>query len=90
MIGFQPEFEYSSARLRLKPGDRLILYSDGIVEQPNTRNERFEIARLKGVIASSGSISDDVGKVFAALEAFSGSSTFMDDTTIASIEVCPE
>ena len=90
MIGLQPDFEYSSARLELKPGDRLVLYSDGIVEQPNTHNERFENARLGRIIANSDSIRDDVAGVFAALEEFSGSSTFMDDTTIASIEIHAE
>lgn len=90
IIGVQPDFEYSGACLELRPGDRLILYSDGLVEQPNTENEQFGNARLREVIAGSGSIDDDVAGIFAALEEFAGSSSFADDTTIASIEVCAE
>ena len=68
----------------------MILYSDGLVEQPNTENERFGNTRLRDVIGGSGSIDDDVAGIFAALEEFTGSSNFADDTTIASIEVCAE
>lgn len=90
IIGVQPDLEYSGACLELRPGDRLILYSDGLVEQPNTENEQFGNARLRDVIAGSGAIDDDVAGIFAALEEFAGSSSFADDTTIASIEVCAE
>ncbi|MCK4873786.1 MAG: SpoIIE family protein phosphatase [Phycisphaerales bacterium] len=87
IIGVQPDLEYSVARLELRPGDRLVLYSDGLVEQLNTKNEAFGNARLRDVIAGSGSIEDDVAGVFTALEEFTGGSSFADDTTIASIEV---
>lgn len=90
IIGIQPDLEYSAECLELKPGDRLILYSDGLVEQPNSENERFDNSRLRDVIAGSGSIDDDVAGIFAALEEFTGRSSFADDTTIASIEVCAE
>jgi phosphoserine phosphatase RsbU/P len=88
MIGLQPDFAYTTAHLELKGGDRFVLYSDGIVEQPDKLNDRFEIDRLGEVIAASGSIADDVAGVFTALESFCSSGTFMDDTTLASIEVC--
>lgn len=89
IIGVQPGLVYSQARIEFRPGDRLILYSDGLVEQPNREGDRFGTARLVDVIAGSDSIDRDVSGVFAALETFTGSDRFADDTTIASIEVSP-
>jgi len=82
-----PGFAYTTAHLELKEDDRFVLYSDGIVEQPDARNDRFEIDRLIEVVAASGSIAADVAGVFSALQTFSGTDTFMDDTTLASIQV---
>lgn len=90
IIGVEKDFEYAAQCIDLKPGDRLILYSDGLTEQTNTESEQFGGARLSAVIAGSSSIEDDVAGVFAALEEFTGTSSFDDDTTIASIEVCNE
>ena len=87
IIGVQPDLKYAAACLELRPGDRLILYSDGLVEQSNGVNEQFGSDRLCDVFAGSDSIEDDVAGIFAALEEFTGSSSFADDTTIASIEV---
>ncbi len=87
IIGVQPDYQYSAEQIKLNPGDRLVLYSDGIIEQPNAENEQFGNTRLCDVIARSDSIQDDVAQAFTALEQFTGSSSFSDDTTIASIEV---
>jgi len=88
MIGIQPAIVYRSSKLVLGANDRLILYSDGLVEQPNADLDRFEDDRLLSIIHGSSSIQDDVELSFAALERFAGSDRFADDTTIASIEIC--
>ncbi len=87
IIGVQADLVYSQACIEFRPGDRLILYSDGLVEQPDKAGDRFGNARLANVIAGSASIDGDVSGVFEALERFTGSDRFADDTTIASIEV---
>lgn len=89
VIGIQPDLEYTTASIKLREGDRLVIYSDGVVEQPNSGLDRFEINRLYDVLEESSSIEHDIAMCFAALEAFTGGKNFADDTTIASIEICP-
>jgi len=87
IIGVDSESEYSTEYFELREGDRLVLYSDGLVEQPNTENIQFGSTRLQDIIAGSCSIHDDIDRSFTALEKFAGNCYFADDTMIASIEV---
>ncbi len=87
MAGIIADFEFAAEKTKLNPDDRLILYSDGIVEQSNHHNQRFEEESLEKIIANSHSIQNDIDQTFAALQEFTGSHQFDDDTTIASIEI---
>ncbi len=49
-LGMFPEAEYSSLELPLKPGDRYVLYTDGLPESKNLDGEEFGIARCLGVL----------------------------------------
>src|ERR1700683_4737919 len=40
-IGIQPEAKYESASVALAPGDWLIIFTDGLVEAENTRQEAY-------------------------------------------------
>ena len=53
-IGLVPDAIYSSFELRLSPGDRLLLYSDGITECPVGSDEMLE-ERIHRVLASRAS-----------------------------------
>lgn len=86
VAGVAGDFQYESERLRLEPGDRLILYSDGIIEHRNTDGEEFGRNRLHYVIGRSDSIECDVAETFNMLREFIGGDELSDDTTIASIE----
>ena len=41
-VGMFAEAEYQSARVQFEPGDFLVIYTDGVSEASNTRNELFE------------------------------------------------
>ncbi len=90
LAGIQPGVKYTSAEIQLDPGDRLVLYSDGLVEQSGPDLTRFESERLMDVLNRSGSIHEDVSMSFEALETFAEVSRFTDDTTIASVEINPD
>lgn len=45
-IGFLPEGEYTDKILLLRSGERLVFYSDGVVEMPNQEDELFGQQRL--------------------------------------------
>lgn len=61
MLGALQQANYSSARVRLDPGDMLLAYSDGLTECRNPQDEEFEMARLTAAAqALSGSSANQV------------------------------
>ena len=51
-LGMFPEAEYSSMEMRLHPGDRYVLYTDGLPESKNVAGEEFGLARCMKVLDS--------------------------------------
>jgi len=47
MLGMFPEAAYSSVEIRVSPGDRCLLYTDGLFEARNAAQEEFGKARCK-------------------------------------------
>ncbi len=47
MLGMFPEAAYSSVEIRIGPGDRCLLYTDGIFEAKNAAQEEFGKSRCK-------------------------------------------
>src|SRR5580692_11284101 len=47
MLGMYPEAAYSTVEIRLSPGDRCLLYTDGLFEAKNAAQEEFGKGRCK-------------------------------------------
>jgi len=47
MLGMYPEAPYTSVDIPIAPGDRVLLYTDGVFEAKNTAQEEFGKARRK-------------------------------------------
>ncbi len=82
-------FDYTSETVQLSPGDRIILYSDGINEQSSPEGEEFGSERVDQLVKQSPDETQDVAQVIAAVEAHAGQTQFGDDTTIASVRFEP-
>jgi hypothetical protein len=52
-LGMFPEAEYASIEMPLRPGDRYVLYTDGLPESKNTRGEEFGISRCTKFLESN-------------------------------------
>ena len=84
--------EYPVSEVRLDPGDRVVLYTDGIVEAMRVDGEMFDVERL-----STNAVNVPAGpEVFVdatikAVSAFAGrtDAAFDDDCTIVALEVAP-
>ena len=49
-VGLVPEAEYTAARLKLEPGDTLVLFTDGVTEAMDPEEQLFGVPRLRQVL----------------------------------------
>ncbi|HEV2489448.1 MAG TPA: SpoIIE family protein phosphatase [Candidatus Acidoferrales bacterium] len=56
MLGMFPEAAYSSVEIRVGPGDRCLLYTDGVFEAKNAAQEEFGKSRCKEFLESQRDI----------------------------------
>jgi sigma-B regulation protein RsbU (phosphoserine phosphatase) len=82
-LGIQPETKYESASVTLAPGDWLIIFTDGLVEAENARQEEYGEDRLLTAIAVGAATapSDMLKRLMAEVDLFVGSTPQHDDVT---------
>ncbi|MFY9753513.1 MAG: SpoIIE family protein phosphatase [Candidatus Acidiferrales bacterium] len=87
-VGMFAEAEYQSARAQLEPGDFLVIYSDGVSEASNNRNELFEEARLRAIMESFAgrSVDDMATAIRDGMKAFTEGAPQSDDITLLVIQ----
>ena len=88
-IGIMDGSEYEQAMTQLEPGDRVFLYSDGLLEQPNpSQAAQFGCDRLLSLFRGQAHVpaESSVTKVVDALAAWSGVATFDDDVSVVLTE----
>jgi sigma-B regulation protein RsbU (phosphoserine phosphatase) len=68
----------------LEPGETIILYTDGIIEAMNARDEQYGYERLESLIAISSSADPDAMKaaIVDDVNRFTGLSPQHDDMTL--------
>jgi sigma-B regulation protein RsbU (phosphoserine phosphatase) len=83
-VGMFPEVSHVSSRVRLAPGDLLVLYSDGITEAVDTADEEFGMGRLLQLVtASRGAPTAEVSAaIFSAVQEFTRGVAQYDDQTV--------
>jgi sigma-B regulation protein RsbU (phosphoserine phosphatase) len=81
--GIMPEAQYQSASVALAPGDWLIIFTDGLVEAENARQEEYGEARLLAAIEAGKSTEPDemLKRLMAELDLFVGQTPQHDDVT---------
>ncbi len=88
-LGVDADGTFSQSRMALSSGDRLFLYTDGVIEAPNASGELFGESRLMAVLRETGSASllDTKAAVLNAIRDFTGGSLAHDDVTVLAVEV---
>ncbi len=85
-----PGIRYTARTMPFAEGDRLVVFSDGVVEQSgagSTRSQdQFGIDNVLRVLAGSDSPDNDVEDVMRAVVSHAGGENLDDDTTIASVQ----
>jgi sigma-B regulation protein RsbU (phosphoserine phosphatase) len=87
-LGVLDETDYDQGASQLAPGDRLCLYTDGVLEARDARGERFGAARLEAALAAAGGEGPTTTKraVVDALRAHTGGGFPHDDVTLMVLE----
>ncbi len=88
-IGLVEQARFENRSISLFPGDKLLCYTDGVVESRNTTAEEFGMERIEGILLNesgqnSGRI---VQRLRENLRSFTHGAGAFDDTTILSVVV---
>ena len=87
VLGFFKEIEYKMDKVKLEVGDRIVLFTDGVTECMNEKDEEFGEKRLLDILIRNVEISSKKleEKIINSLRKFAGEREFSDDVTLVTI-----
>ncbi|MFA6226392.1 MAG: PP2C family protein-serine/threonine phosphatase [Methanoregula sp.] len=88
-IGAMDDAPHEQKEIPLASGDLLILYTDGVTEAVNDKEEMFEIPRLMKIILASRSLAaqEIVEAIIRGVNDFSQNQPQYDDITLMVVKV---
>ena len=83
-LGILEDVGYEETCLDLAPGDKIVLYTDGIVEAMNSKEEIFGFERLLEIFQDASTMTADslLKKILSQVNEFVGAADQHDDITI--------
>jgi len=93
VFGVMPELEYPVCNIPINPGDRFLLYTDGLIEPENAHGDSFGDCKLEEVVRNNQSCppAELVDQLLFEIRHWQAASTTQqDDITLIVIDVCPE
>lgn len=89
MLGIMPDEPYDESQLRLECGDRLLFYTDGVVDSVGENDRTFGTARLEEYFAECGreSAATIAQRLADRLKTYRGGKPASDDLTILAAEI---
>ena len=84
-LGAVIDFPYTSGPVNLAAGDRIVLFSDGISEQPNPAGVMMGYEPIIAALEGSSDTAEDVSRLLSLLERHAQGKPYVDDVTVASI-----
>lgn len=91
-IGLAPDVVYNDKVVQLTPGDKVIMYTDGVVEARNVEGSFYSKDRLIDFISRNRHepISDLIPDILQNVKTFAGHKQLADDLTVLGFEMLPE
>ena len=84
-LGVDPAFKFRQSRTRLRPGDLLVLYTDGVTESRSPRGAFFGEERLLSFLAKTSSQENMAAKVGSELRRFRRGRLALDDVSVLTV-----
>ncbi len=87
-LGVSPQAAYEDDTVEFRPGDRLLMYTDGITEARNADDEEFSPERLIGIFQTCKDMDgeDTLDELLRQVNEFYRGDTFEDDITLVLLE----
>jgi sigma-B regulation protein RsbU (phosphoserine phosphatase) len=91
-LGLLEDAEYDEVTIHAKPGDVFVLFSDGIIDALNAKDELFGRKRIEEIVAKNYERSAEqiVKAIFDAVAAHSNGVAVFDDETVVVLKVKDE
>ncbi|MDA3916792.1 MAG: SpoIIE family protein phosphatase [Deltaproteobacteria bacterium] len=88
-LGILDDVDYQETHIQMAAGDRIVLYTDGIVEAMNEQEEMFGFERLLEVFKGTESMTAEslLQKIISRVDEFAGKAAQHDDLTIIVVGV---
>ena len=88
-VGMFEGAEYEEAQIQLEPGDRLALYTDGLIETLDAHGRQFGRENLARLLTEYGqlSVQDVTNSILSDLIVYMAEPSFQDDVTVLIAEV---
>lgn len=80
-VGLISVAEYTSVKLQLQPGDRMIIVTDGVTEAENAAGDFFDNPRLDEVVQNGGALDE----ILQAVDSFRAGHPLTDDCTVVEL-----
>ena len=89
VVGVVKDLEFPSVGHQLKNGDRLVLYTDGVIEARDEQAALYGEERLMDIISKNmnSEVKDFTEHVFTDLQAFCGNSPRCDDIALFAVDI---
>jgi PAS domain S-box-containing protein len=86
-LGLMPNMSYEQKEITLKPGECVLLYSDGLVEAHDPQREMFGFPRMRGFVGAHPGGATLIDFLLAELERFTGEDWEQeDDITLLTLQ----
>lgn len=91
-LGMLEDLNLDEYTVMLQPGDRLVVFSDGVPDAVNFSNERYGVERLRQLIAHKGAINAAalVHSITQDVASWARGVATFDDLTLLCVQVCAE
>ena len=86
-LGMVDEFDYKVIKMPAKPGDKLLIYSDGLVESPGKDDEQFSEKRVLDIIEANMNIPNKDLLELLAEELDKFAIDYRDDVSMILVEI---
>jgi sigma-B regulation protein RsbU (phosphoserine phosphatase) len=88
-LAVTPDARYVQQAFPVASGDRIVLYTDGVIEALDGSGEQFGVGRLRDVLAAHAEapLPELKSRVLAAVRAHAGGALTQDDVTLIVVEV---